>query len=224
MMLLTVLRDPDRAVAVSRDPARQGAFARSCLIAIVVGGALFGAAVGSFRGGAQIAVAAAKIPVVTLLTMAVAGPALLAIAAAFGRLWTLPQAIALMLAAGARSSLVLGALSPVLWLAVDLGAGHQAAKLAATLIGALLVLHRAERVDLGAAASASAMVVLWPLWAPFALAEPPSASVVEPPVMGRLRQLLRSEGLLDADEAARIRTSRPRDGPSPRRSRIARRW
>ncbi|MCA9620982.1 MAG: hypothetical protein KC731_18295 [Myxococcales bacterium] len=133
MMLLTVLRDPDRAVAVSRDPARQGAFARSCLIAIVVGGALFGAAVGSFRGGAQIAVAAAKIPVVTLLTMAVAGPALLAIAAAFGRLWTLPQAIALMLAAGARSSLVLGALSPVLWLAVDLGAGHQAAKLAATL-------------------------------------------------------------------------------------------
>ncbi|MCA9620981.1 MAG: hypothetical protein KC731_18290 [Myxococcales bacterium] len=72
------------------------------------------------------------------------------------------------------------------------------------VIGALLVLHRAERVDLGAAASASAMVVLWPLWAPFALAAPPSASVVEPPVMGRLRQLLRSEGLLDAEEAARI--------------------
>jgi hypothetical protein len=136
-------------------------------VAIALGGALFGATVGSFRGGAQIGLAALKIPIATLLTMAVAGPALLALAAAFGRRWTLPSALGLMFAAGARSALVLGALSPVLWLAIDLGMSYGSVKVAATLaygaagLSGLALLLRGLGRDAGRVGAASCFVMVF---------------------------------------------------------------
>ncbi len=132
MSLVDLLREPDRTIAALRMPDAQRALAAQCLVAILVGGALFGAAMGSFRGGSQIVVAALKIPAATLLTMAFSGPALLSLAAAFDRRWRASEALALMLAAGARSCLVLGALAPVLWLGIDLGLPYGALKLTAT--------------------------------------------------------------------------------------------
>jgi hypothetical protein len=167
MSLLDLLRDPERALSASRDPRQQASFARSCLVAIAIGGALFGATVGSFRGGPQVGFAALKIPVATLLTMAVAGPALFALAAAFGRRWTLPSALAVMLGAGARSSLVLGALSPVLWLAIDLGVGYGSVKLAATAaygaagLSGLTLLLRGLGREAGRLGAASCFVMVF---------------------------------------------------------------
>jgi hypothetical protein len=132
--LIDLLRAPDTVTVACRDPSQQREVARSALLAIAVGGAMFGMAVGSFRGGRQLVVAAVKIPLVMLVTACVVGPALWALAAAFGRQWRLSSTIALMLAAGARASLVLGALSAPLWLGIDLGLSYRATKLASALI------------------------------------------------------------------------------------------
>ncbi|MEZ4220392.1 MAG: hypothetical protein R3B13_05630 [Polyangiaceae bacterium] len=115
---------------------RKGIAARS-LVFIVLGGGVFGAAVGAQRGGLQIGIAALKIPLATLLALAVAGPALHAIAQSFGRRWSLSAALALLLSAGARASLVLLALAPVLWLSSDLGLGYSPLRLAAAASYAL---------------------------------------------------------------------------------------
>jgi hypothetical protein len=71
------------------------------------------------------------------MTLAISGPGLAAFAVAFGRSWTLRETLSYLLSAGARSSLVLFALSPVLWLVIDLQASYSAIRLAATAAYAL---------------------------------------------------------------------------------------
>jgi hypothetical protein len=90
--------------------------------------------VGSHRGGVQIAFAAAKLPLAVLFTLAIAVPAFYAIAHAHGREWSFRQTIALTLAAMARASLVLLAVSPLLWVAVDNGLGYHASAVVAALL------------------------------------------------------------------------------------------
>ncbi len=131
--LADLLRSPARATEACRDPARQSEIARSCLLLIIGGGGLFGAAVGSYRGLTQLVLAAIKIPIVTLFTLALAGPAFFALATVFGRSWDFRRALALSLAAGARSSLVLLALAPVLALVVDLDASYQSVRFVAVV-------------------------------------------------------------------------------------------
>ena len=131
-MITELLRHPEDVVERCRDPVAQRDLVRTNLLLIAAGGALFGAVVGTFRGGAQIPIAAAKIPIATLLTLAVSGPGLAAFAVAFGRSWSLRQTLSFLLSAGARSSLVLFALAPVLWLVIDLGASYSTIRLAAT--------------------------------------------------------------------------------------------
>jgi hypothetical protein len=107
--------------------------ARVSLLLILVGGAAFGAAAGSYRGPFQLVASAVKLPLVTLFTLAVAGPAFHALASAFGRRWDFRHTLALVLAAGARSSLVLLALSPVVALAVDLDASYESVRFLAVV-------------------------------------------------------------------------------------------
>jgi hypothetical protein len=130
-MIAELLRHPDKLLDRCREPGAQSALARTDLVLIALGGALFGAAVGTFRGGAQIPFAALKVPLATLATLAICGPGFAAFAAAFGRPWTLRETLALTLTAGARSSLVLFALAPAVWLAIDLGAGYHPVRLVA---------------------------------------------------------------------------------------------
>ncbi len=129
--LSSLLRSPVRAVALCLDEGERVNVARLSLSSIVLGGLAFGAAAGSFRGAGQALLAALKLPGVTLLTLAVAGPAFYVLASAFGRSWGFRSTLALMLAAGARSSLVLFALSPALGLAASSGVGYEPLRLLA---------------------------------------------------------------------------------------------
>lgn len=132
-----LLSTPARAVKRRGEPAEQPATARRDLLTITLGGLLFGAAVGSLRGGVQVPIAALKIPLATLLTLAVSAPGFAAFAGAFGRRWSFRETLAVALGAGARASLVLFALAPVLWLAIDLGASHHGVRWLATIAYAL---------------------------------------------------------------------------------------
>lgn len=116
-----LLRDPAAVIARCHDAQGARDVARAALLVVAVGGAVFGATLGAFRGELQPLFAALKIPVATLLTLAVGGPALWAIARAFDRRWTLKTTLALMLASGARSSLVLLAAAPLVGIAIGFG-------------------------------------------------------------------------------------------------------
>jgi hypothetical protein len=123
---------PAGFIARCREPGADREVARFSLAAIALGGAAFGAALGSYRGGPMVFHSAWKVACATLLTLALCGPGFSALAAAFERRWSFRETLCLALAAGARSSLVVFALSPVLWLAIDLGASHHAVQLLAT--------------------------------------------------------------------------------------------
>jgi hypothetical protein len=166
-MITALLRSPQEVVDLCRNPAAQRDLARKELLLIALGGMLFGGVLGTFRGGAQIPIAAAKIPLATLLSLAVSGPGLAVFAATFGRAWTFRETLALLLGAGARSSLVLLSLSPVLWLVIDLGSSYAAIRFAATSayglagLSGFAFLLRALGPEKGRAAIASSFAVLF---------------------------------------------------------------
>jgi hypothetical protein len=131
-VIAELLRRPEDCIARCREPGSDRDVARFSLLVIVLGGIAFGIALGSYRGGLMMFHSAWKIAGATLLTLALCSPGFAALAAAFERRWSFRETLCLALAAGARSSLVLFALSPVLWLVVDLGAGYRAVQLLAT--------------------------------------------------------------------------------------------
>lgn len=132
-LLNRTLRAPGEVAARCRDQEDVNAIARTALITLAVSVTAFGAAVGAWRGGAQIAFAALKMPLGIIATLALAAPAFYALAAVFGRPWALRSVLSLVLAAGARFALVLLALTPPLWLTINFGAPYEVIKLAATL-------------------------------------------------------------------------------------------
>ncbi len=131
--LIDLLRSPQAALDACANVDQQRQIAVTSLWVIALGGVLFGAAVGSFRGFPQFGIAALKLPVVTLLTLAAAGPAFHGIASAVDRRLSFRTTLAIVLCAGARSSLVLIAIAPLLALAVDFGAAYPLVRLAALL-------------------------------------------------------------------------------------------
>jgi hypothetical protein len=93
------------------------ALVRALIATIAVCMALVGAAIGGYRGGAQIAYAAIKMPLVMLLTAALSAPTLTALNLALGRPASPGRDVARVLAALAFGSLLLLALAPLLLLA-----------------------------------------------------------------------------------------------------------
>ncbi len=87
--------------------------ARVLLAIVAIGAAMFGVAVGSYRGGVQIAFAALKVPLVMIITAAVCAPTLTAVSRALGRPASLTRDLALLMTALAVGALVLLALAPV---------------------------------------------------------------------------------------------------------------
>jgi hypothetical protein len=136
-VLRRLLRAPADIAAACREDRETREIATTSLLAILVGAAAFGGVLGSFRGGAQILYGAVKIPLAMLVTLAICAPAFHAFAAGLGRAFPMRSIIALTLAAAGRSSLVLLAVSPGLWLLFDLGLGYHAAALAAAFAYAL---------------------------------------------------------------------------------------
>jgi hypothetical protein len=128
-----ILRAPAEVAVQCRGDRDVAGIARTALLTLALAATAFGAAVGSWRGGKQIAFAALKMPIGILGTLALAAPAFYVLAAVFGRPWPLRPVLSLVLSAGARFSLVLLAMTPPLWLLIDFGAPYHAIKLVATL-------------------------------------------------------------------------------------------
>lgn len=129
VILNRLLRAPDEIAAACREDRDVRAIAATSLIALALGGAVFGGVIGSFRGGVQIAYAAIKVPLALTATLALCVPAFHGIAAGLGRPFPIRTIVALALAAAGRASLVLLALAPMLWLVFDHGLGYHSAAL-----------------------------------------------------------------------------------------------
>jgi hypothetical protein len=121
-MIDLLLRDRRAMLARLGDDDEVSAILRTMIATIAVTMAIVGAALGSYRGGIQIAYAAIKLPVVLLGTAALSAPALSAIGAALGRRSRLAADLALVMSALAFGSLLLVACTPLIMLAraVDL--------------------------------------------------------------------------------------------------------
>lgn len=115
-----LLRDRDAVLARIRDDIRLMDLARVMLITIAVASAVFGAALGTYRGGVQILYAAVKFPLLMLGTAAICAPSLSAFNAALERPSSLQKDLALVLASLALGSLVLVAQAPLVMLASSL--------------------------------------------------------------------------------------------------------
>ncbi|APR83501.1 Hypothetical protein A7982_08850 [Minicystis rosea] len=133
VVLNRLLRAPDEIAAACREDRDIRAIAATSLAALVVGSAVFGGVIGSFRGGLQIVYAAIKVPLAMTATLALCVPAFHAIAAGLGRAFPIRTIVALALAAAGRAALVLLALAPVLWLCFDRGLGYHGATLASAV-------------------------------------------------------------------------------------------
>lgn len=149
-------------VGAGRDLA---AIARAMIATIAIGGALFGAAIGIYRGGIQIAYAAIKLPLVLVLTAALATPALAAFNLALDRPARLARDLALALCALALGALVLAALAPVILVARALDASYHQTALVVVVccagagLAALAVLIRGLRHQAAAWAGTAAALL-----------------------------------------------------------------
>ncbi|HEU4412274.1 MAG TPA: hypothetical protein VFS43_43935 [Polyangiaceae bacterium] len=117
-LLEALVREPD---AFLQTAGREDgvALVRALVASVLVGAGVFGAVVGAFRGGAQVAYCAVKVPLALLATLVVCTPAFVAIARATGTRMGARDVVALTLGACARFSLVLACLAPVVWLLED---------------------------------------------------------------------------------------------------------
>jgi hypothetical protein len=119
-----LLRDRDRAlerIAGERDLLGHG---RATLATIAIAGAVFGAALGGYRGGVQILYAAIKMPLLLLATAAICAPTLSAFNTALDRPSSMRRDLSLVLAALAIGSLVLAAEAPIVLLAICFEVGY----------------------------------------------------------------------------------------------------
>jgi hypothetical protein len=118
-----LLRAPKDVLRALDDRADLTARTRVYVVAVLLCTAAFGAALGFFRGGVQILYAAVKLPMVTMLTLAVLVPLLHALNRALQRPADIARDVTALVAAMARASLVLAAETPLLWAghAVDVG-------------------------------------------------------------------------------------------------------
>jgi len=113
-LISTLLRSPERLADLSDEqlsstiPELLGLLAVSSLI--------FGAVVGSYRGGVQLAYAAVKMPALMLLPAMLVVPAVPALWRAFGSDISHRRAGVLALLATTRTSMIAAAAAPVVWL------------------------------------------------------------------------------------------------------------
>lgn len=146
-----LLRDRDAILARIRDDEKLVDLARVMLIAIAVTSAVFGAAIGTYRGGIQIFYAAVKFPLLMLLTAAICAPSLTAFNAALDRPSSLRRDLALVLTALALGGLLLVAQAPLILLASSMTFSYHSVILltfgccALAGLGSLMTLSRGVR-------------------------------------------------------------------------------
>jgi hypothetical protein len=133
LILDRILRSPGDVAADLRADCGSREVAKVSFLAVGAGATIFGAVIGTFHGGLQIAFAAVKVPLALLGALVAAAPALFAFAAVSGRYWRARSLFALALIAGARAALVLFAAAPVFGLLINLSAPYDVVRVAAAL-------------------------------------------------------------------------------------------
>lgn len=128
-LALNTLRDPRGVVDEHETAADLGRLAGPCLAVAGVGLAVLGAVAGSMRGDLQVAFAALKLPVLFLLPLLVALPAVHAILGACGVRVSWTRLGAAGLVAMARSGVIAIGVSPILWLLLSFGPSYRLAVL-----------------------------------------------------------------------------------------------
>ncbi len=126
-----LLRSPSSIAERCREDADLRPLVVASLIAIVVGGALFGAALGAPRGTLQALFAGVKVPLAMLAALVVCAPAFHVLNAGLAAPLPFRAIVALTLAATGRAALVLLACTPGLWLAMDSLLGYHQSVVAA---------------------------------------------------------------------------------------------
>jgi len=112
-MIDLLLRDRRAVLARIAAGVELATILRTMAATIALAMAIVGAALGSYRGGAQIAYAAIKLPVVLLGTAALSAPVLSAIGVALGRRPRVVADLALVMTALAFGALLLVACTPL---------------------------------------------------------------------------------------------------------------
>ncbi|MCC6811701.1 MAG: hypothetical protein IT381_29995 [Deltaproteobacteria bacterium] len=151
-----LLRAPGDFMRALDGRGHQRVATRTAFVTILVCGAIFGGAVGFYRGGLQTLYAAVKFPAVLLLTVALVTPLLSAIKVALGSTLELAKDTALLLSAVAMSSVIMAAASPLIVLAYSYAIAYHEAVLmvvgcglAGGLGGVFCVFKGLERFDYG---------------------------------------------------------------------------
>jgi hypothetical protein len=116
-VLDSLLRGPAAFVRALDTTREQSVATRTAFLTILACGAIFGGAVGFYRGGVQTVYAAVKFPAVLLLTVALVVPLLSALKVALGAPLQLQKDTALLLSSVAMSSVIMAAASPLMILA-----------------------------------------------------------------------------------------------------------
>jgi len=127
-----LLRSPARIAERCREDSDLRPLVVASMLAIAVGGALFGAALGAPKGALQATYAAIKLPLAMLAALVVCTPAFHVLNAGLAAPQPLRSIVALTLAATARAALVLLACTPGLWLTMDSLFGYHQSVLAAS--------------------------------------------------------------------------------------------
>lgn len=162
----TLLRDRAATLARIERGESLADLVRTMMITIAVSCAIFGAAVGMYRGGVQILYAAIKFPLVMLLTAAITAPCLTAFNAALDRPHALRRDVALVMLALGFGSLLLVAQAPILLLAALLDCAYHKFILltfgcaAVAGLGSLVVLGRGVRGQSGRHAQITALALV----------------------------------------------------------------
>jgi hypothetical protein len=162
----TLLRDRAATLARIERGESLADLVRTMLVTIAVSCAIFGAAVGMYRGGVQILYAAIKFPLVMLLTAAITAPCLTAFNAALDRPHALRRDVALVMLALGFGSLLLVAQAPILMLAALLDCEYHKFILltfgcaALAGLGSLVVLGRGVRGQSGRNARFTALALV----------------------------------------------------------------
>jgi hypothetical protein len=119
-----LLKKPALAARAIEAGADLTARTRTYVKVLIACTATFGAALGFHRGGAQILYAAVKLPLVTLVTLAVVAPLLHMLNRALERPANMARDVSTLVAALARGALVLAAETPLIWAAYAVGADY----------------------------------------------------------------------------------------------------
>jgi hypothetical protein len=119
-----LLKRPDAVLRALDAGDGLAARARTYVQVLIAGTATFGAALGFYRGGAQILFSGVKLPLVTLLTLAVVAPLLHTLNRALERPASMAREVTLLVAVLARGALVLAAETPLIWAAHAVGADY----------------------------------------------------------------------------------------------------